>query len=72
MPGLALFNAGLADTQLRAHVLDNALMVDSRFEPSEAMSAVERRASAAGVRLTELQCRDHCGGPWRGSAADRA
>lgn len=50
-------NAGLADTQLRAHVLDNALMVD-RFETSEAMSAVERRASAAGVRLTELQCRD--------------
>jgi len=50
-------NAGLGDSQLRSHVLNRSLTID-RFEPDEAVAAVNARALAAGVTLTRLQAVD--------------
>lgn len=47
-------NSGIADSQLKDRVLARALTVD-RFEPEEAIAAVQHRASKVGVALTHLQ-----------------
>lgn len=50
-------NAGLADPQLRDRVINNSFMVE-RFERAEAIEAIGRRATSAGVKLTNLQRND--------------
>lgn len=47
-------NSGLSDTQLRDHVARRSFVIE-RFERTEALAAIDNRASATGISLTELE-----------------